>query len=70
MQKKIIGLELSKRFQHQMLSCPHEVICEVFAQIHMFLAGEIEEYSNFYVCSRGILWHIEIDANDVKFLFI
>lgn len=53
-----------------MLSCPHEVICEVFNEVHQILAGEIEEFTNFYVCSDGKLWHIDINQNDVKFLFI
>ena len=70
MAKSIVQLELTKHFQHQILSCPHEVICEVFNEVHQILAGEIEEFTNFYVCSDGKLRHIDINQNDVKFLFI
>ena len=69
MQKKIIGLELSLNFQHQMFSCPYDVMCEVFAQLHLLFGGEIDELSQYYVCGLGKLWYLDISKRDVKFIF-
>ena len=69
MQNKIIGLELSLNFQHQMFSCPCDVMCEVFNQLHLLFGGEIDELSKFYVCELGKLWYLDISKRDVKFIF-
>ena len=69
MPNKTLVLELSKHFQHQILSIPYEVMCEVLNQIHLYASGQIETFSQFYVCNRGKIWFVDINESDVKVFF-
>lgn len=69
MAKIVLALELSKKFQHQILSIPWDVMCEVFSEIHLYAVGEIDSFTQLYVCDSGKLWFVDIDTTDVRVFY-